>query len=324
MTRIDASDIDIRSGRISDISLPLMINSAGDLDLTEYINRNKQEVEAHLVKHGGILFRNFAVDTVEKFNTMVKCFDQHPIEYMFRSSPRYSLAEGVYISTKYPNDRSINMHSESSYSFEWGKKIIFGCIFPAATGGRTPIADNRKVLANLGKDLVDKFEKEGVIYQRNLIAEIGMRWQEVFQTENADEVKKTCREKNIQFKFLTKDNLLLRWKRPAIFSHPVTNEKTWFNHAFFFNKYSLLEEMQIPYNETSLYNSLPSDTFFGDSTEISHEEYLQIKEAYEKEKVSFSWEKGDVLLLDNMLSSHGREPYKGERQIVVSILEPAC
>lgn len=36
----------------------------------------------------------------------------------------------------------------------------------------------------------------------------------------------------------------------------------------------------------------------------------------------FSWGKGDILLLDNMSIAHGREPYAGERKIVVAMSEP--
>ena len=35
--------------------------------------------------------------------------------------------------------------------------------------------------------------------------------------------------------------------------------------------------------------------------------------------VSFYSEKGDILMLDNMLSAHGRSPYTGQRKIVVAM-----
>jgi hypothetical protein len=149
-----------------------------------------------------------------------------------------------------------------------------------------------------------------------------MGWEEVFQTDNIGEVKKICEENNIQYRFASPENLILKWKKKAIYNHPVTNERIWFNHAFFFNKFSLLEEMGFSFDDTSVNEFLPSDTFFGDGSEISFQEYSEIKEAYEIEKVVFPWQEGDVLLLDNMLTAHGRNPYKGDRKIVVSIVEP--
>jgi hypothetical protein len=38
--------------------------------------------------------------------------------------------------------------------------------------------------------------------------------------------------------------------------------------------------------------------------------------------VAFPWQKGDILLLDNMLVAHGRAPYAGPRKVVVAMAEP--
>jgi len=36
------------------------------------------------------------------------------------------------------------------------------------------------------------------------------------------------------------------------------------------------------------------------------------------------WETGDLLLLDNMLMAHAREPFTGPRSVLVSLAMPAC
>ncbi|MNG41197.1 Taurine catabolism dioxygenase TauD, TfdA family [compost metagenome] len=35
----------------------------------------------------------------------------------------------------------------------------------------------------------------------------------------------------------------------------------------------------------------------------------------------FDWRKGDVILLDNMLAAHARDPFEGPRKIVVAMGE---
>jgi hypothetical protein len=47
-----------------------------------------------------------------------------------------------------------------------------------------------------------------------------------------------------------------------------------------------------------------------------------IRSAYEQTKIKFPWQKNDVLLLDNMLFSHGREPYTGARKVLVGMACP--
>jgi len=38
--------------------------------------------------------------------------------------------------------------------------------------------------------------------------------------------------------------------------------------------------------------------------------------------VAFPWQPQDVMLLDNMLTAHGRAPFKGSRRILVAMAEP--
>jgi alpha-ketoglutarate-dependent taurine dioxygenase len=301
--------------------LPLIITpQESDINLKTWMIENINKVEANLCKFGGILFRGFGIDTVEKFNFLMQIFTEKGTDYVFRSSPRHSLADRVYESTTYPSDRKINMHSEQSYSYALIQKIVFCCIKEATEQGETPIADNRNILENLSADLRKRFSENGILYQRNLSSHIGIPWQEVFQTSNKDEVIKNCTENDIEYKFDGDDRLQLKWRKPAIITHPITGEEAWFNHSFFFNKYSLYEEMGIDHTEGLPEEFLAYDTFFGDGSEITYEEHTDVKNAHQKEKIVFPWQKGDVLFLDNILSSHGRNPFTGERQIVVSMV----
>ncbi len=310
----------------ADSPLPLLLerDRVGGGEVIDYLQAHRPAIEAALLHHGGILFRGFGLDEVAKFDALMEQFSDETIPYLFRSSPRYSLSDRVYVSTTYPNERKINMHSESSYSYAWGQKIFFCCILPATVQGETPIADNRRVLASLSADLVEKFERHGVLYQRNLSPHAGLPWQEVFQTDQAEEVAKTCRANGVGFKFRSPDFLTIAWKKPAIYRHPQSGERVWFNHAFFFNRFSLYEEMGLGPEDKFPSKMLSSNTFFGNGSPISYGEYRQMAEAYEKAKIIFPWQRGDLLMLDNMLSAHGRNPYEGDRKIVVSIVEPHC
>ena len=41
--------------------------------------------------------------------------------------------------------------------------------------------------------------------------------------------------------------------------------------------------------------------------------------ALRAETVTFPWRRGDVLLLDNMLTAHGRRPFTGDRRVLVAM-----
>lgn len=296
---------------------PLVVKpTISGLNLNNWMVDNKEKVDEKLNNYGAILFRGFKIDTVEKFQELMRSSQSDILPYNFRSSPRYELTKDVYVSTTYPNDQYINMHSESSYAPAHPNKITFCCITPAEVRGETPIADNRIILKNLSEKTKNKFLNKGVKYRRRLTKLLGLPWQEVFQTSNKEEVAKECQKNGMNFNWVDDEHLVLDWNKKAIWEHPSTNEQIWFNHALFFNKYSIDEDVL---NSLDWNNELPNDTFFGDGTEISQEEIQEIQLAYKKATIEFPWEKGDVLFLDNMLMSHGRSPYEGERKIIVSI-----
>ncbi|NML38922.1 TauD/TfdA family dioxygenase [Chitinophaga sp. G-6-1-13] len=311
----------------SDQVLPLLITPAHNgVDLITWMNAHREEFERDVTHHGGILLRGFNINSVKDFNTFMECFNTTPLPYMFRSSPRKELDDhlkNIYTSTIYPSERTINMHNETSYSRIWGRKIVFCCITPAAEGGQTPIADSRRVLKDIDPALTAEFRAKGVKYRRNLLPDLGMPWQEVFQTNDVKVMEATCKKYNIDYEFVGKDHLVIEWVKDAISRHPVTGEETWFNHVFFFHRFSRYEELGLPHHEFFPAEFLTSETFFGDGSEISSAAYNEIKQAYQKNIIAFPYEKGDIIFLDNMLTAHGRYPYKGERTIATAIIEAA-
>jgi len=283
----------------------------------EWVKGNAAELEEKVKRHGAVLFRDFHIDTVERFQDFIRVFDAQPLEYKQRSSPRYEVARNVYHSTTYPADQPINMHSENSYARKWAMRILFCCIQPAAVQGETPIADTRVVLRHLREATREKFRELGVRYVRHIAPNLGLSWQEIFQTKDRAAVEEECRNSGMAYEWKDEQRLVLSWTQEAIHVHPVTGEEVWFNHAFFFNKYALPEEVLISLVSD---DELPFNTFFGDGTPISLSEIEDIRSAYHYSTVCFPWQKGDLLYMDNMLTAHGRSPYEGDRQILVSML----
>jgi alpha-ketoglutarate-dependent taurine dioxygenase len=295
---------------------PVMVQSNfHGLNLEQWFEKNKADCEDIMKKNGSLLFRNFNINSVEDFTAFVKSLGLQAQKYTNRTSPRYSVAENVYTSTTQPKTEIIHFHSENSYSQTPPDKLIFCCIIPSKSGGETPLADNRLILKNIPESIIDKFRNLGVLYKRRVSDQLGLGWKEIFQVQTKEEVEEQCRMNDIQFKW-SNDILDLSWKGSAIVKHSVTGEEIWFNHAFFFNKYSYSEDF------LSIIDSdedLPFSTYYGDGSFISKEEYDQIKNAYDVSKVEFPWLKGDLLMIDNYLISHARNSYDGDRQILVSI-----
>ena len=47
----------------------------------------------------------------------------------------------------------------------------------------------------------------------------------------------------------------------------------------------------------------------------------EIMRVCDQKSIVFAWQEGDVLLLDNMLTAHGRRPFVGKRKVVVGMAQ---
>lgn len=298
-------------------SAPVVLKpNVRNVNLASWATSNAGKIETYLQKHGGVLFRGFELGSVDAFQEVVPHLIGKPMAYTQRSSPRSAVKDRIYTSTDYPADQCINMHNELSYAFNWPLKIAFFCLQPAPVRGETPIADSRTVLGLLGEHTRKKFAQKGIMYVRNLTGDIGMSWQEVFQTEDRRAVEEYCAGNGMDFEWKA-GGLVIRWVKPAVVVHPKTGEPTWFNHGYFFNYRALDPSAQLALKK----DELPYNTCYGDGSEIEPDVVQEINYAYRTATRVFSWEKGDLLLLDNMLMAHGRNSYEGERRILVAMGE---
>lgn len=311
--------------RVSDAgALPLLLEpNAEHVVLEDWARDHRAWLEEQLWRQGALLFRGFGVTGITRFEQFVRTLSDELIEYGERSSPRSRLGAGVYTSTDHPANQHILLHNEQSYTLNWPMKIWFGCLHPAAQGGRTPIADSRRVLARIAPQVVEAFARQQVMYVRNYNNGLGLTWQEVFQTTDKAAVESHCRGAAIEFEWLADDRLRTRQVRPVVRQHPRTGEQVWFNHALFFHVSSLAESARQSMLALVKEEELPYNTYYGDGSPIEPTVLAELRRAYEQETVSFDWQAGDVLLVDNMLTSHGRESYAGERRVVVAMAEPS-
>ncbi len=44
-----------------------------------------------------------------------------------------------------------------------------------------------------------------------------------------------------------------------------------------------------------------------------------VRGEYDEARVSFPWQRSDVLIVDNFLATHGREPFNGDRRVLVAM-----
>lgn len=306
-------DLDVVAGRRFALNVPV-----DGQDLGDWMYSHRECVDQALSNLGLLLLRGLPVKSPEEFGKLLQMLSDEKLqEYVYRSTPRTALGSGVYTASEYPPTETIAQHNESSYAQIWPMRIAFFCLRAPASGagGATPLADSREVLSRIPSDVVARFRERRIRYVRNY-GLVDLSWAEVFQTNDRKEVEKFCKDNDIEFQWIGENGLRTEQVRSATAVHPGTGEEVWFNQAHLFHVSSLGKEMADTMLEVFGEEDLPRNAYFGDGSPIDMADLKCIRDAYEAVTFHFPWREGDLLFLDNMLYSHGRQPYTGERKIL--------
>ncbi|MFF7993911.1 TauD/TfdA family dioxygenase [Kitasatospora xanthocidica] len=289
------------------------------LRLDHWIAANRDRLTAELDRHGALLFRGFEVDGPTGFGAAARAFSPDLLDYLERAAPRTEITDKVFTSTELSEDQWIAFHHEMSYSHNWPGVLYFYGDRPSRTGGATPVASERAVLPRIPAELRERFERHGVSYVRNYGPVLDIPWQVVFQTTDRAELEAYCRASHTEFTWIGKDELRTRSVRQALSRHPRTGETVWFNHAHLWHVSTL--QAEIAEYLLGLYGpeGVPRNAFYGDGTPIEDEAIGLIDRLYQESAVSVPWQRGDVLVVDNFLATHAREPFHGDRRILVAM-----
>ncbi|HYO62151.1 MAG TPA: condensation domain-containing protein, partial [Pyrinomonadaceae bacterium] len=300
-------------------SLPLVVEPrASDLDLVAWAGLNREFVEAELSRRGALLFRGFKLDEAVDFERFAAATG----ERLFKDNgehPRTSVSGNVYTPTFYPPEEKVLWHNENSFNHRWPSKIWFCCVVPAQEGGETPVVDSRKVLSLIDPEVRERFARKGVMYVRNYGHGLGLSWQEVFRTSERAEVERRCRESLTEFEWTGDGLLTTRAVRPAVVNHPRTGEPTWFNQAQHWHPSCLNPATRASVEALFSDERLPRNCYYGDGSPIEDAVMEHVLGVYRQLEVSFPWQRGDIMLLDNLLAAHARNPFKGPRRLLVAM-----
>ena len=303
--------------------IPLFVQPRiAEVSLMKWVREHSGKVQEKIREFAAILFRGFEVNGQSDFEAIFDYLFGQKLDYVYRTTPRTQVGKGVYTATEYPPRVNIPFHTENSYQRDWPMRLSFFCLKPAEEGGETPIADSVRVTARIEPAIREKFERKKVMYVRNYRPGFDIPWQTVFQTDNKEEVQAYCQQHEITCEW--KGNNWLRTTQVchAFAIHPRTRQAIWFNQALLFHVSSLDERTRRGLLSIYGEDGLPRNAYYGDGVAIEEDALTNIREAYRAERSVFHWSANDLLLLDNMLIAHARNPYKGERKILVSMANP--
>ncbi len=315
--------------------MPLVIHADEDeanreQALIDKIGANAAVLEDLVHRAGAVVLRGFPVSTVAGFRSVCATVSPDLRNYVGGDSPRHGLADQVYNATEYPSAEEVLLHNELSYAAWSPNRVYFGCLLPAQTGGETHIADGREIYRRLNADVRDRFENRGVTYLQHLwdaddAAGPGKSWQETFETTDRSTVENNLKASNTPYSW-TELGIKTATTRPAVLKHTVTGQMCWHNQADQWHRdiasvkdFVSGRETTRTIDPTAGDETVGSHVTFGDGQEIDVADLQHVREVSRACEIKFPWQAGDIMILDNVLTLHGRKPFTGDRQVVVAM-----
>jgi len=274
-----------------------------------------------VVEQGAVLVRGLGLTDPDTAGSVFRALATGLMAEQEAFAPRRVYAEHLYSATAWPANQQMCMHHELSYRLSFPGLMLFACLTAPASGGATPVADAEAVLRALPAGLAARFEDEGWLLTRNYNDEIGASYAEAFGTEDRTAVEAYCRANAIEFAWQPDGGLRTRQRRPAVVRHPVTGRRCWFNQIAFLNEWTLDPEIREYLVDFYGADGLPFNTRFGNGDPIGPEVIQELNGVYERHTVREPWQPGDLLLVDNVRYAHGREPYEGDREVLVALAD---
>jgi len=291
-------------------------------DFATWLNTHIETIETELTRSGAILFRDFPVTSAETFDAFSAAFNYPSFTYQesLSNAVRINFTERVFTANEAPKDVEIYLHHEMAQTPVSPDKLFFFCKSAADAGGATPICRSDKLFSALSAkapELAKEFADKGLIYTTQMPdlddAESGQgrSWRSTLSVENTEQAEQKLKE--LGYTWLWMDDGSLRASTPVLPAVRTLENGT----QVFYN------QLIAAYMGWRGVRENPSSAItFGDGSHIQAKDLKMIVELSKEFTYDIKWQDGDVALLDNKMTMHGRRPFTGERkrQVLVALV----
>ena len=291
-------------------------------DFAVWLETNLELIETELSRSGAILFRGFPVNSAETFDAFSAAFGYPSFTYQesLSNAVRINFTERVFTANEAPKDVEIYLHHEMAQTPVSPDKLFFFCKSAANSGGATPICRSDKLYAALRKqapELALKFADKGLIYTTEMpkLDDVesgqGRSWLSTLSVENSEQAEAKLHELGYSWQWL--ENGSLKASTPVLPAVRTLDDGT----QVFYN------QLIAAYMGWQGVRENPSSAItFGDGSDIRSDDLKMIVDLADEFTYDLNWLDGDVVLIDNKMTMHGRRPFSGERkrQVLVALV----
>ncbi|KAJ5171179.1 Taurine catabolism dioxygenase TauD/TfdA [Penicillium coprophilum] len=287
-----------------------------------------------LARHGTLLFRDLPIHNAEDFSKFAHAFGYKPHEIIGIVVDRPLLAPNVAPANEAPKEVLIYSHNESPQVPHAPEYIFFYGHHAPSKGGESPISSSLELFNRAQQEIpefITKLAEKGILskvtYRAEKQYEGGSTLKQAFGKEIQDGDDEETKRRKIEAQITrygrgehttwewTDDGLVLTHRLPVIRTQPGTNLPTLFTGLAAYWKRTQFDTEA---------RKKVTQQLFGDGTPIPDRYLAHLAKITDEIRVLHRWQEGDVLVYDNIIAQHGREPWQGEqsdRVIMASLFD---
>ncbi|KAK8951449.1 Clavaminate synthase-like protein [Platanthera zijinensis] len=299
-----------------DVFPKTLLPAAGsDRNLAKSVLAGRESLVAALRRHRALLFRGFDVASAVDFERAVEAFEWDAFQFSSSVTTRRKLSDRIYTANESSPELLINFHHEGALRKETPSKIFFYCNEPSPEGGETSIVASDVVVEKMEErlpEVMDKVADVGLIHinktgndaDADTNAIFNKTWKSFLGTDDKVEAQKRARERlncsDIRFFGDGSADIVFGPINPVV---EREGRRAWIVPILGYT-----DSIHMVFNE------------FGDGSAPFPPSALNTyREILAENCVDIKWQKGDVLLVDNLAVQHARRPGKLPRCVLVSM-----
>lgn len=319
-------------GTVSPLALRPFTHEGVGIDLDAAIESIKQLqaqggiLTKKLAQHGTLLFRGLPIHSASDFSRFAHAFGYRPHEIIGIVVNRPELAPNVAPANEAPKEVLIYSHNESpqvphapEYIFFYGHRV------PSA-GGESPISSSlelfrlvQEALPEFVDALADKGVRSQVVYKPERQYAGGSTILQAFGKDVVEgiddeatrrrkmeaQIARYGRGRHTSWEWTDDGGLVVTHLLPAIRTQVGSGLPTLFTGLAAY------------YRNAKVNGGARAGVtriLYGDGTPIPEEYLERLAEITDGIRVLHKWERGDVLVYDNVIAQHGRQPWEGEQE----------
>jgi alpha-ketoglutarate-dependent taurine dioxygenase len=291
--------------------------------VSEWLTAERDKLLEQAASAGAILFRGLPLKTAEDFDSFVAAFGlrNFPYDQSLSNAVRINRTPRVFTANEAPPAVKIFLHHEMAQTPIYPSHLFFFCEQAAESGGQTPLCRSDVLWQRLVErcpDFARDCEIKGLRYtnvmpsENDLQSGMGRSWQSTLRATTRTQAESRLSELGYSGEWLADG--CLRATTPVL---PAVRTLTDGRKTFFNQLIAAYQGWKDGRNDPA------KAIAHGDGSPLDPAAANRAAQWADELAFDLPWQAGDVALVDNFVTMHGRRSFTGTRKVLASLIAAA-